>query len=119
MPFAAISLGVFLFSLAGIPPLAGFIGKFYLFAAIIKEGGFWYILLAIIGILNSVVALFYYVRILREMYLREMAEAGTPNSNWVNQSVLAVAALAVLILGIYWEPLRNLVSGASTALSMF
>lgn len=119
MPFAALTLGVFLFSLAGIPPLAGFIGKFYLFAAIIKEGGFWYILLAIIGILNSVVALFYYVRILREMYLREMEAEGKPKPNWINQSVLAVAALAILILGIYWEPLRNLVSGASNALRLF
>ena len=119
LPVAALTLGVFLFSLAGIPPFAGFIGKFYLFAAIIKEGGFWYILLAIIGILNSVVALFYYVRILREMYLRGMEIEDSLKSNWINQSVLVVAAIAVLGLGLYWEPLRNLVSGAADALRIF
>jgi NADH-quinone oxidoreductase subunit N len=112
MPFAAVTLGIFLFSLAGIPPLAGFIGKFYIFAALIKDGGFWYILLAIVGILNSVVALFYYTRILREMYLRGLDIENPLRANWINNGILAVAAVALLVLGLYWEPLRKLVAAA-------
>jgi NADH-quinone oxidoreductase subunit N len=118
MPFAAVALGVFLFSLAGIPPLAGFIGKFYLFAALIQQGGFWYIFLAIIGILNSVVALFYYTRILREMYLRGMEMERSLKSNWVNAGILAVAMVAMIILGLYWEPLRKIVSQAVVTLNL-
>jgi NADH-quinone oxidoreductase subunit N len=118
MPFAALALGVFLFSLAGIPPLAGFIGKFYLFAALIKEGGFWYIFLALIGILNSVVALFYYARILREMYLRGMDIESPLKLNWIHTGVLAVTALAMIVFGLYWEPLRKLVSNAVVNLNL-
>ena len=116
LPLAAISMAIFLVSLAGIPPLAGFIGKFYLFAAIIKEGGFWYILLAVIGILNSVIALFYYARILREMYLRGIEIESPLKANRLNQAVMLVGSFAIIILGLYWEPLQTLVSGAVTAL---
>ena len=118
MPLAAVSLGVFLFSLAGIPPLAGFIGKFYLFAALIKEGGFWYILLAMIGILNSVVALFYYTRILKEMYLRGLEIESPLQLNWVHSGILTVAMAAMIFLGLYWEPLSKLVSTAVGTLSL-
>jgi NADH-quinone oxidoreductase subunit N len=118
MPMAAIALGIFLFSLAGIPPLAGFIGKFYLFAALIKEGGFWYILLALIGILNSVVALFYYARILREMYLRGMDLTSPLKSNWLQTGILTVTSLILIVFGLYWEPLRKLVSDAVMSLNL-
>jgi len=64
-PIAALSLTVFLFSLTGIPPFAGFIGKYLIFAAVVQRGGFWYVLLAMIGVLNSVVSLFYYARIIK------------------------------------------------------
>ncbi len=118
MPAAAIALGVFLFSLAGIPPLAGFIGKFYLFAALIKAGGFWYIVLVLVGILNSVVALFYYARILREMYLRGMDLESPLKMNWIHTGILAVTALAMIVFGLYWEPLRKLVSSAVLTLNL-
>ena len=64
-PYLSALLVIFLLSLAGIPPMAGFIGKFYVFSAAIKTGFVW---LAIVGILNSVVALYYYFRIVRRMY---------------------------------------------------
>jgi NADH-quinone oxidoreductase subunit N len=118
MPAAAIALGVFLFSLAGIPPLAGFIGKFYLFAALIKAGGFWYVVLALVGILNSVVALFYYARILREMYLRGMDLESPLKMNLIHTGILAVTALAMIVFGLYWEPLRKLVSSAVLTLNL-
>jgi len=116
-PFIAVAFGVFLFSLAGLPPLAGFIGKFYLFAALIKNGGFWYIALAVIGILNSVVALFYYTVILREMFLRP-SESTTPLSlSKVNNGLIAVLAVPILVLGVYWEPLRSAAASAVSALT--
>ena len=67
-PFVGIAFTVFLLSLTGIPPTAGFVGKLYLFAALINAKMFW---LAIVAVLNSVVSLYYYVRILRNMFLRD------------------------------------------------
>src|SRR5439155_12248629 len=70
----ALALGVFLFSLAGLPPFAGFLGKFYVFAAGV-EGRFY--ALVVIGLLNSVVSLYYYARVVKVMFL-DRPEAGDP-----------------------------------------
>lgn len=67
-PFLSAAMVVFMFSLAGIPPLAGFIGKFYIFSAAVKQGFIW---LTIIAVLNSVVATYYYLRVTVVMYMRE------------------------------------------------
>lgn len=116
-PFLAILMGVFLFSLAGIPPLAGFIGKFYLFAAILQHGGFWYLLLAIAGILNSAIALFYYTLIVREMFLRQ-PEVQTPiKARSVVMWIIAIMAFPTVLLGIYWEPICSAIDAASSALA--
>ena len=61
-------MAIFLLSLAGIPPLAGFMGKFYILSAAIKAKYYW---LAVIGVLNSVVAVYYYLRVIMAMYFRE------------------------------------------------
>ena len=66
--FLAISLAIFLISLTGLPPTAGFVGKLYIFAALINSKFIW---LAVVGVLNSVVSLYYYVRIFRNMFLRK------------------------------------------------
>jgi NADH-quinone oxidoreductase subunit N len=106
----AITLAVFLFSLAGLPPLAGFIGKFYLFAALIQNGGWWYMILAIVGILNSVVALFYYTIFTREMFLRSSENNNPIPVGRLSFGLLVVMLVPTLILGVYWEPLSSLVS---------
>ncbi len=117
-PLMAVCMGIFLFSLAGIPPLAGFIGKFYLFAALIRNGGFWCVVLAIIAILNSVVALFYYALIIREMFLRP-AESFLPlQFSSVLTGLVILTAVPVVILGIYWEPLQQAVNQAVVALGL-
>jgi NADH-quinone oxidoreductase subunit N len=67
-PFLGLAMIVFMLSLAGIPPLGGFIGKFYIFSAAIKSG---YIGLAVIGVLNSVISVYYYVGVLVRMYMTE------------------------------------------------
>ncbi|MFQ6617945.1 MAG: NADH-quinone oxidoreductase subunit N [Fidelibacterota bacterium] len=106
-PFLSVSMAIFLFSLTGIPPTAGFIGKFYLFAALIK-GGSEYYWLAIVGILNSVISLYYYARILKFMILRVpdiKAEVLKPSS--LCMAVIGILIVPTIILGIYWAPLAD------------
>jgi NADH-quinone oxidoreductase subunit N len=71
-PAMALWMAVFMFSMAGIPPLAGFFGKLYVFLAAV-QAGYW--VLAVIGILTSVVASYYYLRIVKVMYFDAPAEA--------------------------------------------
>ena len=67
-PVLGVFMGLFLFSLTGLPPTAGFIGKLYLFAALIDARLYW---LAVVGVLNSVLGLYYYVRVLKMMFLEQ------------------------------------------------
>ena len=109
-PFMGVSMAIFLFSLVGLPPLAGFVGKFYLFAAVVRHNLFW---LALVGLLNSVVSLFYYMRILKAMFFTE-APAGTAFSiSHHYQSILWMLVLPVLGLGVYFEPLARMARTAA------
>jgi len=108
-PALALALAVFLFSLVGLPPLAGFIGKFYLFSALVKEN-MW--ALALIGIANSVVSLVYYVRVIRDMFLYEPAEEkAIPMTLGLSLLTLAFV-VPTLVLGVYWGPLAAWVAAA-------
>jgi NADH-quinone oxidoreductase subunit N len=104
-PIAALALTVFLFSLTGIPPFAGFAGKYLIFAAVVQRGGFWNVLLAVIGVVNSAVSLFYYARIIKAMYLEEAVDERPLAVPAVYTGVLVALAVPVLVLGIYWAPL--------------
>ena len=106
-PFLAAVLTVFLLSLAGIPPLAGFIGKFYVFSSAIQAG---FIGFAVVAALNSAVAAFYYFKIVRVMYLVEPEE----NSKPIRNSFSTVLALCILLagtflLGLFPSPIITLV----------
>jgi NADH-quinone oxidoreductase subunit N len=110
-PLLALSLAVFLLSLIGIPPTGGFVGKFYLFGAAVRSGYVW---LAVIGVLNSAVAAYYYLRLIVYMYMRE-SEPG-PATVMV-PSVAGVLALVVSLwgvvqLGIMPAPLLGLAQAA-------
>lgn len=105
-PLLGVLLSIYLFSLAGLPPLAGFIGKFFLFAALINNSGFWYMILAVVGILNSVVGLFYYTRIMREMYMKA-EEPAAAKLTVALAPLLVILALPIFILGLWWVPLQN------------
>jgi NADH-quinone oxidoreductase subunit N len=97
-PFIALSMSIFLLSLTGIPPLAGFMGKFYIFSSAIKTGYYW---LAIIGVLNSVVAAYYYLRVLMYMYFKEPErELGTIDFSPAYVIVILVSIAALFYLGI-------------------
>ena len=98
----AVAMAIFLFSLAGIPPLAGFVGKFYLFAAVIKEQ---YYVLALIAGVNSVLSLYYYARIVRAMFLDFPTGGETGVAvDWSNGALLGVLTVLTVVLGVYWAP---------------
>jgi len=108
-PLPAIAMGVFLFSLTGLPPTAGFIGKFYLLAALIKGGpGFYW--LAVVAIINSVISLYYYARILKAMYFDQQDEKEPASLAVSPYYVVLLIALVVptIFLGVYWAPLADL-----------
>jgi len=107
-PAVAVAMTIFLFSLTGIPLTAGFIGKFYLFAALIK-GGSEYYWLAIVAGLNSVVSLYYYARIIKAMWLETADTELAPLPVSIPAVVMVlVLAIPTIILGLYWAPLSEL-----------
>jgi NADH-quinone oxidoreductase subunit N len=89
---------LFMLSLGGIPPTAGFMGKFWLFSAAIDAHYYW---LALIGVLNSAVSLYYYIRIVVFMYLKRETMGSEPVTTPALGVVLALAVAATLVLGIY------------------
>ena len=95
-PLMGFALCVALFSLAGIPPTAGFVGKFYVFIAAIDKG---YIYLAIIGVMNSVVSVFYYLRLTIYMYMKEEADRESPA---VTFAPSLIAATVIAVTGVLW-----------------
>lgn len=97
----ALLMSFFLLSLAGIPPLAGFVGKFALFAAAVKGGHLW---LAVAAVLNSVVSVGYYMNIAYHMFFRQPRTLEAPRGELFLTGTLAVAALGVLVVGLYPEP---------------
>jgi NADH-quinone oxidoreductase subunit N len=96
-PALAGVMTIFLLSLGGFPPTAGFIGKWYIFAAAVERGHYW---LAIIGVLTSVVSVFFYLRIVVMMYMTEGSEIVRPRVPVVAVAGLGLATLAVLYLGV-------------------
>lgn len=105
-PFIAVCFAIFLVSLTGLPPTAGFIGKLYLFAALIKTNYIW---LAIIGILNSVIGLYYYAKVFRNMYIREtdFDKTKTIEFSPVIKLLLLVFAIPSILFGLYFTPIVN------------
>ncbi|MBI4635984.1 MAG: NADH-quinone oxidoreductase subunit N [Candidatus Rokubacteria bacterium] len=109
-PLLAATLGLFLLSLIGIPPLAGFVGKFYLFGAAVRGGHVW---LAVIAVLNSAVAAYYYLRVIVYMYMRE--PEGMPTTyapSFAGGLALAIALLGVVLLGVIPAPFADLAQAA-------
>jgi NADH-quinone oxidoreductase subunit N len=98
---------IFLLSLAGIPATAGFIGKWWLFGAAVRMGG-GYVWLAVVAVLNSVVSLFYYARIFMAMYMSEPAGGEKPAMPLPLGSVIGVAAVFTLFIGLYPQPFIRL-----------
>jgi NADH-quinone oxidoreductase subunit N len=100
-PWWAFAMIVFLLSLGGIPPTAGFIGKYFLFYAAVESGFGW---LAIIAVLMSAVSMFFYFRLVMAMYLKEGREADLPSTGSL-RLVAAVAIIITLLFGVLPSPL--------------
>lgn len=106
----AACFAVFLFSLTGLPPFAGFIGKFFLFAAVIKQGGA-FVILALVAIVNSVISLYYYAKVVKVMFL-DFPEPGDKTVSVAANDFTLLVPLTVLtiVLGIYFSPLAQYTS---------
>jgi NADH-quinone oxidoreductase subunit N len=108
----AFFLAMLMFSLAGVPPLAGFFAKFYVFMAAVEAHLYW---LAVIGILTSAVGAFYYLRIVKVIYFDEAA-APFDQAPFTQRAVLALASLAMLLFWVYPAPLVEAASAAAKSL---
>ncbi|OUW63105.1 MAG: hypothetical protein CBD58_00645 [bacterium TMED198] len=103
-PISSAFMVITLVSLAGLPPMSGFIGKFYLFSVLFRESSFYW--LAVIGILNSVVSLYYYFLIVKNMYLEKPSEKLKPlKPNKAILYSLIIFSSQNLLFYLYWTPL--------------
>lgn len=110
-PFAAVAFAIFLFSLTGLPPFAGFVGKWYLFYSVFERipgpGGNWYAVLAFIGAINTAISLYFYVRIVRAMFIDAPFEPRTdplPTATGYNV-LLGAFSVLILVFGVWWRPM--------------
>ncbi|MBI5136297.1 MAG: NADH-quinone oxidoreductase subunit N [Nitrospirae bacterium] len=108
-PWAALFMLIFMFSLAGIPPTAGFIAKFYIFMSAVNAGYIW---LAVVGALLAAVSAFYYIRVIVVMYFQEPDGEHVLTLNAGMKAALVFSVLFVLLLGVYPEPLVNYTQSA-------
>lgn len=109
--FLASMFTIYLLSLTGIPPLAGFIGKVYLFLSVFEKGSslYW---LAVVAVINMVISLYYYVRVIKVMFLLKgkegVALSAMDRSQYIQYSIMAGLSFLTIIFGIYWVPLDTL-----------
>ena len=112
-PRLAMAMGIFMFAMAGIPPFAGFFGKFYIFLAVIDAEMYG---LAVIGVLSSVVAAYYYLRIVKVMYFDEAADPFDSPMGREISVIVGATALFVLFFFAYPAPLLRGAQAAASAL---
>jgi NADH-quinone oxidoreductase subunit N len=105
-PLASLAMLIFMFSLAGIPPLAGFVGKFYIFSAAIKSGLVW---LAIVGVVNSAIACYYYMRVTIYMYFKEAEYDASIEMKPASSIATFIAVVFVLLIGVFPSFFINIV----------
>ncbi len=105
-PILALCLTIFMLSLAGIPPLMGFFGKFYIFSTAVSEGLLW---LALWGVLNSVISVYYYLRPVVIMYMRDGDCDVSEETHFGTTVTIVVAALLILVLGLASGPLFDMI----------
>ena len=97
---------IFLLSLAGVPPTAGFVGKLYLFGAAIEQGYIW---LAVIAVINSAISVFYYMKVVVAMYMRDLPPQGlTLSASRPLRVALFVTLAGTIAIGIYPGPFLEL-----------
>jgi NADH-quinone oxidoreductase subunit N len=115
-PFLAFAMLIFLLSLAGVPPLAGFIGKLYIFVAAIKEGLYT---LITVGLINIVISMYYYLVVVKKMYINEPVDSTPIKTSGPMKAVVYVGLAGTLIIGIYPQPFIDWVVSATLMFSNF
>ncbi len=122
-PMIAVLMLIFLLSLAGVPPLGGFIAKYFVFAAVIEVGidsaqpyANLMVSLALVGVLNAVVSLYYYLRIVVAMFIRESEQSVPLSFSTGMVAALVITGVLTLLIGLYPEPFVNLARTASQPL---
>lgn len=96
-PLLALLMSIFMFSLVGIPPLSGFFGKYYIFLAAIQRGYTW---LTIVGVITSMISIYFYLRVVVMMYFKTTDEAAAVSVGGLSAFTLVVAATGVVVIGI-------------------
>lgn len=116
-PALAVLMSVLMFALIGIPPMAGFFGKLYVFGGAVEAGLAW---LAIIGVLNSAIGAYYYLRVTVSMFMAEPAPgaAEAPKPGWPVMATVVIAALATVLLGVWQFPWMQSIQQAATGLAL-
>jgi NADH-quinone oxidoreductase subunit N len=118
-PVTSVALTVILVSLIGLPPLAGFFGKFYIFYALVVAGGPWMIALLVIAGINTAVSLVYYLRVAKTVCIDpEPPTRGPVSLGWLPAAYILIVSLPVLIYGIYPVPIQKIAEQASKHLLM-
>ena len=112
-PLIGIVLLVCLLSLAGVPPFAGFSGKWYLFGAAISKGYTW---IALVGMVFSVVSLYYYLQIARQALFPEPKDSSPIEMNWLEKSVLIICVVFTITLGFWPTPVMQMAQSAASSL---
>lgn len=111
-PFLTISMTIFMLSLMGIPPFAGFFGKLYVFGAAVNHNLAWY---AVVGALNSVIAVYYYARVIKTMIIdpeAEGADGGAIRLSWASHALLWLMLLPTAGLMLFWDRIQQLTASS-------
>ncbi|MGA1867535.1 MAG: NADH-quinone oxidoreductase subunit N [bacterium] len=122
-PLMSLSLGVFLISMIGIPPTPGFWGKFYVFASAVHKGMTW---LAIIGIINSAISVYYYINVLRYVYVEgreggsnlQEGDVGLLKAPFLMKWVVGICLIITLIITLYPQPFIEIARSAALILKI-
>ncbi|HLD74250.1 MAG TPA: NADH-quinone oxidoreductase subunit N [Bdellovibrionota bacterium] len=101
-PVFAVTVTIFLFSLIGLPPTGGFVGKLLIFSAALKFNYLW---LVIVAMINSVISLFYYAKILKAMFFEKPEKKEPFTLSFFDSSILVILGAGVMFVGLYWEPI--------------
>lgn len=96
-PLLAALMSLFMFALAGIPPMAGFFGKYYVFLGAIEAGYTW---LAIVGVLSSVISVYFYIRVVVYIYFKESIEEFEIENDSLGKTAIIISAVFIILLGI-------------------
>jgi NADH-quinone oxidoreductase subunit N len=116
-PVLAALMAIFMFSLAGIPPLAGFFAKLYVFTGAVEAGMVW---LAVVGVINSAIGAYYYLRVTVAMFMAEPVAGAVeaPRPGWPVMTTIVLAATGTIVLGLWQLPWLQSISSAVATLAM-